>query len=224
MVGRLRLDSSAVVLAHTALSFDISLVEVLIPLAGGARVVLTTEEQQRDPAALIRLVNDQHITLLQATPSQWEVLLRNGYRQHPQILAIAGGEALSPSLAEAIRQQSGALLNGYGPTEVTIYASMQTMEAHSAIDIGKPLANTSAMVLDRHGHPCPIGIAGELFLGGCGVARGYRNRAELTRERCVSPALPVAAERRAGHGGAAGGAEGSDRAAFHPAHFVRNGW
>jgi len=196
MVGRLRLDSSAVVLAHTALSFDISLVEVLIPLAGGARVVLTTEEQQRDPAALIRLVNDQHITLLQATPSQWEVLLRNGYRQHPQILAIAGGEALSPSLAEAIRQQSGALLNGYGPTEVTIYASMQTMEAHSAIDIGKPLANTSAMVLDRHGHPCPIGIAGELFLGGCGVARGYRNRAELTRERFVSD--PVAAQRLGG--------------------------
>ena len=193
LVGRLRLDPNAVVLAHTALSFDISIVEVLMPLTGGARVVLTTEEQQRDPAALIRLVKDHRITLLQATPSQWEVLLRMGYGEQPQILAIAGGEALPQPLAEAIRRQSGGLINGYGPTEVTIYASMQTVEADSAVGIGTPLAKTSALVLDREGRPCPIGIAGELFLGGCGVARGYRNRAELTRERFVGD--PLSAER-----------------------------
>ena len=193
LVGRLRLDPNAVVLAHTALSFDISIVEVLMPLTGGARVVLTTEAQQRDPAALIRLVKDQRITLLQATPSQWEVLLRMGYGEQPQILAIAGGEALPQPLAEAIRRQSGGLINGYGPTEVTIYASMQTVEAGSAVGIGTPLAKTSALVLDREGRPCPIGIAGELFLGGCGVARGYRNRDELTRERFVGD--PLSAER-----------------------------
>ena len=196
LVGRLRLDPTAVVLAHTALSFDISILEVLMPLTGGARVLLTTEQQQRDPAALIRLVTDQRVNRLQATPSQWEALLRSGYRNQPQILAIAGGEALPAPLAEAIQRQSGVLINAYGPTEVTIYASMQTVDADNAIGIGKPLANTSAVVLDRDGRPCPIGIAGELFLGGWGVARCYRNRAELTRERFVSH--PVSAEQSVG--------------------------
>jgi amino acid adenylation domain-containing protein len=183
LLSRLRLDANAVVLAHTALSFDISIVEVLMPLLAGARVVLATEQQQRDPVALIQLVNEQGITQLQATPSQWEVLLRIGYRDQPQMLAIAGGEPLPAALAEAIRRQSGSLLNGYGPTEVTIYASMQRVDSDRAISIGRPLANTSALVLDRHGNPCPIGIPGELFLGGCGVAREYRNRPELTQER-----------------------------------------
>ena len=196
LVGRLRLDPTAVVLAHTALSFDISIVEVLMPLTGGARVVITSEEQHRDPSALIRLVNDQRITLLQATPSQWEVLLRMGYGEQPQILAIAGGEALPQLLAEAIRRQSGGLINAYGPTEVSIYASMQTVETDCAVGIGKPLAKTSAVVLDRDGRPCPIGIAGELYLAGCGVARGYRNREKLTRERFVSD--PLSAERSGG--------------------------
>ena len=196
LVGRLRLDSTTVVLAHTALSFDISIVELLMPLTGGARVVLTSEEQHRDPSALIRLVNDQRITLLQATPSQWEVLLRMGYGEQPQILAIAGGEALPQLLAEAIRRQSGGLINAYGPTEVSIYASMQTVETDSAVGIGKPLAKTSAVVLDRDGRPCPIGIAGQLYLGGCCVARGYRNREELTRERFTSD--PLSAERSGG--------------------------
>jgi len=196
LVARLRLDPTAVVLAHTALGFDISIVEVLMPLTGGARVVLTTEQQHRDPAVLIRLVTDQRVNRLQATPSKWELLLRMGYGDQPQILAIAGGEALPQPLSEAIQRQSGALINGYGPTEVTIYASMQTVEPNSPVGIGTPLANTSALVLDREGRLCPIGIAGELFLGGCGVARGYRNREELNRERFVSN--PLSAERSGG--------------------------
>jgi hypothetical protein len=112
-----------------------------------------------------------------------------GYGEQPQILAISGGEALPQLLAEAIRRQSGGLINGYGPTEVSIYASMQTVETDSAVGIGQPLAKTSALVLDRDGRPCPIGIAGQLYLGGCGVARGYLNREELTRERFTSDPL-----------------------------------
>ncbi|NEB42425.1 non-ribosomal peptide synthetase [Streptomyces sp. SID14515] len=171
-------------LGLTSLSFDISTVELLLPLTTGARVVLVPEERQRDGAALLKLIEAHDVTHVQATPSSWRLLLAAGLHR-PRLVALAGGEALPEPLAIELGACVGRLVNVYGPTETTVWSTLAELGPGDPVTIGRPLAATRAYVLDAHGRPAPDGVPGELHLGGAGVAHGYRGRSGLTAQRFV---------------------------------------
>ncbi|MFF2747196.1 amino acid adenylation domain-containing protein [Kitasatospora sp. NPDC058048] len=172
-------------LGLTSLSFDISGLEILLPLVTGGRLVLAPDGAALDAPGTVGLIRREGVTHLQATPSGWRVLLSAGPLP-AGLTGIVGGEALPLPLARELRGSLGRLINGYGPTEATIYATCADVPAEpDAVVIGRPVANTRAYVLDADGLPVPIGIPGELHLGGDGLADGYRGRPELTAERFV---------------------------------------
>ncbi|MEU1288913.1 amino acid adenylation domain-containing protein [Kitasatospora sp. NPDC005856] len=172
-------------LGLTSLSFDISGLEILLPLISGGRLVLAPDGAALDAPGTVGLIRREGVTHLQATPSGWRVLLSAGPLP-AGLTGIVGGEALPLPLARELRGSLGRLVNGYGPTEATIYATCAEVPAEpDTVVIGRPIANTRAYVLDAHGRPLPVGIPGELHLGGDGVANGYRGRPELTAERFV---------------------------------------
>ncbi|WP_326552166.1 non-ribosomal peptide synthetase [Micromonospora sp. NBC_01813] len=169
----------------TSLAFDISAVEIYLPLTTGGRVVVAAGVSALDGAGVLRLARQAGVTHLQATPSGWRVLLEAGLDD--RVVAVTGGEALPVPLARRLRARVDRLVNGYGPTEATIYATMAQIEPEpTEVTIGRPVANTTAYLLDEHRRPVPIGVAGELYLGGRGVATGYLHRPELTAERFVT--------------------------------------
>ncbi|MEE1822052.1 amino acid adenylation domain-containing protein [Streptomyces sp. BE20] len=172
-------------LGLTSLSFDISTVELLLPLTTGGRVVLAPEGAHRDGPALLRLIGRERISHVQATPSGWRVLLDAGLRSAaPGLTALTGGEALPAPLAAELAAATARLVNVYGPTETTVWSTLaEPVETDGRVSIGEPLANTRAHVLDERLHPVPSGLAGELYLGGAGVAHGYRGRPGLTATR-----------------------------------------
>ncbi|HET9986429.1 MAG TPA: amino acid adenylation domain-containing protein, partial [Longimicrobiales bacterium] len=175
-----------VLVAVTPLSFDISALEILLPLVTGARVVVASRAEASDPAALAALLARSGATHLQATPSTWRMLVEAGWPGRPGLVALCGGEALPGALADALLARGVELWNLYGPTEATIWATAQRLtRVGEPVRIGRPMGNVRAYVLDGHGEPVPVGVAGELYLGGVGVARGYRGRPALTAERFV---------------------------------------
>lgn len=169
-------------LALTALTFDISALELFLPLVTGGRVVIAPPAAVKDGRDVARLVREHAVTHVQATPSGWQLLLEGGL-DVPGLTALVGGEALAPTLAGAIAARSVRLLNVYGPTETTIWSTAAELPSAGAGSIGTPLANTTAYVLDERGDELPIGLAGELWLGGAGLARGYLGRPGLTADR-----------------------------------------
>ncbi|MEZ0076099.1 amino acid adenylation domain-containing protein [Planotetraspora sp. GP83] len=170
-------------LAHTSLSFDIANLEILLPLVTGGRVVVA--EDVRDPQELLRLIRAHSVNHVQATPSGWRMLLDAGFDE-PAVHALSGGEALPPPLARELRARTGRLWNVYGPTETTIWSMIwEVPEEPAHVSIGRPIANTEIRVLDERLQPVPVGLPGELHIGGDGLARGYRGRPELTAERFV---------------------------------------
>ncbi|HVK73992.1 MAG TPA: amino acid adenylation domain-containing protein [Kofleriaceae bacterium] len=172
--------------AVTTLSFDIAVLELLLPLTVGAEIVLASRDEATDGHALRRLLEDTRATVLQATPATWRMLLEAGWRGGAAFKALCGGEPLPAELAEALLERTGELWNMYGPTETTVWSTCGRVEAgQGAITIGHPIAGTTAWVLDEHGEPAPIGVPGELYLGGAGVTLGYHQRPELTAERFV---------------------------------------
>ncbi|WP_394818443.1 non-ribosomal peptide synthetase [Streptomyces griseus] len=171
-------------LGLTSLSFDISTVELLLPLTAGARVVLVPEERQRDGAALLKLIEAHGVTHVQATPSSWRLMLAAGLHR-PGLVGLAGGEALPEPLAAELGRSVGRLINVYGPTETTVWSTLAELGPGDPVTIGRPLAATRAYVLDAHGRPVPDGVPGELHLGGAGSAHGYRGRPGLTAQRFV---------------------------------------
>ncbi|TCP59315.1 amino acid adenylation domain-containing protein [Tumebacillus sp. BK434] len=170
--------------AVTSLSFDIAGLELYLPLISGARVVVADRETAGDGDRLARLLAAHHTTYLQATPVTWQMLLAAGWNNPEGLSMLVGGEALPAELADRLLRLEAPLYNLYGPTEATIWATVQRVQqADRAIPIGRPIANTCAYVLDAHLQPVPAGVAGELYLGGHGIARGYFNRPELSAER-----------------------------------------
>ena len=172
-------------LAVTTLSFDISTLELLLPLMVGAEVVLCRTEDTQDPFLLKALLED-HIDVMQATPSTWHALIDAGWSGHAGFTALVGGETLSARLATDLLARSQAVWNMYGPTETTVWSTCwQVTHPEQGMRIGRPIANTQIHILDAQGQPCPVGCPGELCIGGDGVTLGYLYRSELTAERFV---------------------------------------
>lgn len=174
------------VLAITTLSFDISALELFLPLVVGARVEIAARETAADARLLRTRLEAGDISLLQATPATWRMLLEVGWTGAPGLTALIGGEPLPPDLVRPLLQRTGSLWNVYGPTETTIWSSVLRIDdPDQDVTVGRPIANTGFHVVDAHGQPCPIGVAGELCISGDGLARGYHGRPELTAERFV---------------------------------------
>ncbi|MDF0733571.1 amino acid adenylation domain-containing protein, partial [Pseudomonas entomophila] len=171
-------------LAVTTLGFDIAGLELYLPLVVGARTIVLDRESARDATLLARALDDSGATLMQATPSTWRMLVEGGWPGSAGLTALCGGEALPAQLAAQLRARVGTLWNVYGPTETTIWSSAQRVEG--AVNIGRPIDNTQFYLLDAHGEPVPMGVAGEIYIGGAGVARGYLNREDLTAERFLA--------------------------------------
>ncbi|MEV5595498.1 amino acid adenylation domain-containing protein [Streptomyces sp. NPDC052496] len=170
-------------LALTSVSFDISGLELFLPLVTGGTVVVAGASETRDGAALTELITRRAVTHVQATPTGWAMLLDHGF-DAPAVTALAGGEALPPALAQRLRPRVGRLLNVYGPTETTIWSTYDEIGPEAdQVTIGRPLANTRVYVLDEHLAPVPAGLPGDLYIAGDGLARGYVGRPELDSER-----------------------------------------
>ncbi|MGM0767461.1 MAG: amino acid adenylation domain-containing protein [Pseudomonadota bacterium] len=177
-------------LAITTLAFDISLLELFLPLSVGATLVIASQNQSADPHQLTQLLEQHNITTLQATPATWRLLVNTGFRPGRPLKGLIGGEKLPGDLAELLLEQGVELWNMYGPTEATVWTSCYRVMPGSEgtlprILIGRPLANTQLHVLDENGHTLPLGVYGELCIGGDGLAMGYRNNPTQTAERFV---------------------------------------
>jgi amino acid adenylation domain-containing protein len=177
-------------LAITTAGFDISGLELFLPLVSGGTTVIADTETSRDPMALIQVLDAHAISWLQATPATWRMLLDAGWAGKHDLLALVGGEALAPDLARALAARTARAWNVYGPTETTIWSTMWRIEADAPfVSIGRPIANTRTHVVDGRGRPVPECVPGEVVIGGAGVARGYRARPDLSSERFVQEPL-----------------------------------
>lgn len=174
------------VLALTTLSFDIAVLELWMPLIAGCEVVIVPRDVARDGDALRALIDAVRPSLVQATPATWQMLINAGWKGHPGLTALCGGEALPPTLAAELLARADALWNMYGPTETTVWSTMQRVEQANGVTIGRPIANTVVRVVDSRGRMVPPGACGELWIGGEGVAAGYHGRPELNAERFVA--------------------------------------
>ncbi|RKR87001.1 amino acid adenylation domain-containing protein [Micromonospora pisi] len=161
------------VAALTTNAFDISVVELVLPLLAGARVELFDSRFAQDSAALRSALAERGVTTMQATPASWRMLLAAGGVPANVRLRISGGEALTRDLADALCTDGATLVNGYGPSETSIYSTAGRVDADGPVNLGGPVANTRLYLLDPAGQPVPVGAVGELHLGGLGVARGY---------------------------------------------------
>lgn len=180
-------------LAVTTLSFDIAALELYLPLMVGARLVIASRAVASDGHQLLEHLKDAGATVMQATPATWRLLLAAGWLTDLQPLKIlCGGEALDVGLAAQLLTRGTAVWNLYGPTETTIWSALCPVDAEwlaahrqGTVSIGRAIANTQFYVLDAHQRLVPPGVPGELYIGGAGLARGYRHRPDLTAERFV---------------------------------------
>lgn len=180
------LTSADTLLAITTISFDIAVLELYLPLTVGARIVLAPQGVTTDASRLLQLLTTSGITLMQATPVTWRMLMEVGWTGNPHLKMLCGGEAMSSELAKQLLARGGSLWNMYGPTETTVWSSVCQIQPEAMpITIGTPIANTQLEVLDTQYQPMPIGVPGELYIGGAGLARGYLNRPDLTMDRFI---------------------------------------
>ena len=169
--------------AVTTLSFDIAGLELWLPLYVGAHVVIASREIAMDGEQLAALLHASGATMMQATPATWRLLLETGWKGKPDLVVLCGGEALSPSLVTGMLPLCKQMWNMYGPTETTIWSTISRVHANQKISLGHPIGNTQILIIDSHHRLTPIGVIGELCIGGDGLSRGYLNQAELTGER-----------------------------------------
>jgi amino acid adenylation domain-containing protein len=208
------IEAEDTLMAITTISFDIAQLEVYLPLITGAKVVVIPREMAIDadrllnevkvsqlksplvmqsPPTRTRILGEARKTVMQATPVTWQMLLTTGWNRDNPLKVLSGGEALSTRLAQAILATGSELWNLYGPTETTIWSTTYkvdpakpiTSSGDAFVSIGRPIANTQVYILNKYLQPVPIGVPGELYIGGDGLARGYFNRPELTAEKFI---------------------------------------
>jgi acyl-coenzyme A synthetase/AMP-(fatty) acid ligase/aryl carrier-like protein len=185
-MARPGLAAGGTLLSVTTLSFDIAALELFLPLISGGRVVLVPREVAGDGVRLAAELERCGAVAMQATPATWRLLFEAGWRGRPRLSALCGGEALPRDLAERLRACTAAALNLYGPTETTVWSAVHEIRREPGpVPVGRPIANTEIHLADRRGAPAPVGVCGELLIGGTGVARGYAGRPDLTAERFV---------------------------------------
>ena len=173
-----------VLLAVTTISFDISVLEIFLPLIVGARVLMVSREVSTDPSLLATSIEDA--TIMQATPATWHALVESGWKGNPKLKILCGGEAMTPDLVGKLLPRCRELWNMYGPTETTVWSTCQRITAvESPISVGRPIANTSVHILGNGLQQQPVDVAGELYIGGDGLAREYWNLPELTAEKFI---------------------------------------
>ena len=173
-----------VLAAVTTISFDIAALELYLPLITGARIALVPRRIAADGQALSAFLVSSGATTLQATPATWRMLMEADWPGAPGFRALSGGEPMSRPLADKLLERVGELWNMYGPTETTVWSTIERVERDSApISIGRPIANTQIHVVDSVGEAVPIGVVGEICIGGAGVALGYHRRPSLTAQR-----------------------------------------
>ncbi|MEV7279382.1 amino acid adenylation domain-containing protein [Streptomyces sp. NPDC093111] len=185
---RLPLGPADRLLAVTTVAFDIAHLELLLPLLDGAAVVLASPDEVRDPQALGRLVARHKVTAVQATPSLWSGLVAEVPDAVRGLRVLVGGEVLPPALADRLVSLAAEVTHVYGPTETTIWSLAAPIgpDDTERPPLGSPLGDTRGYVLDEVLRPVPVGVPGELYIGGAGVARGYLGRPGLTAERFVA--------------------------------------
>ncbi|HEY3902099.1 MAG TPA: amino acid adenylation domain-containing protein [Chthoniobacter sp.] len=175
-----------VLLAVAPFSFDMSIPDLFLPSSVGGSTVLLDREEALDAANFQALVDRTHATGLQATPSAWRLLLAGGWSPSPGFRIFCGGEAFPSDLAEQLTRTGAEVWNLYGPTETTVWsAAHRILPGEALVSVGNPVDNTQLYVLDEALRPVPAGIRGELYIGGIGLARGYRKRASLTARQFV---------------------------------------
>lgn len=172
-------------LAVSSVSFDIAILETLLPYAYGAQCCILDESQRKDPRQILEALDEFHINTVFATPTHWKMLLEIGWdKRFENLRIISGGEALPLELARQLLARSKSVWNIYGPTETTVFSTIKAIEASdNHISIGKPIRNTAIYILDENGRPVQPGQEGELYISGAGVAKGYLNQPGLSKER-----------------------------------------
>ncbi|NDJ21055.1 amino acid adenylation domain-containing protein [Nostoc sp. B(2019)] len=173
-------------LAVTTYSFDIAALELFLPIIVGGRLVIASREVASDATQLSVKIADSKATVMQATPATWQLLLTAGWSGNEQLKILCGGEALPGQLANQLLHRCASLWNMYGPTETTIWSAASQVEIdRTIVPISNAIANTQLYILDQYSQLVPIGVAGELHIGGDGLARGYFNRPDLTAEKFI---------------------------------------
>jgi len=186
MRSEISFTADDVLLAVTTLSFDIAGLELFLPLICGGRVAVA-DELAADGEHLAEAIAATRPTVIQMAPALWRILVASGWRGAPNLRIISGGEALTRTLADQLLDRADIVFNAYGPTETTIWSTIHRVErGDGPVPIGHPLANTQLHVLDSARQLLPIGVPGELYIGGDGVARAYLGRPDLSAERFVA--------------------------------------
>jgi len=183
------------ILSLTTVSFDIFSLETIVPLTQGSLIVMGSIDEQIDPGAALGVINREKVTIFQVTPSRLQLLLSHNETKAVKILALlryllVGGEAFPQRLLEQVKSVPGVykrkIYNLYGPTETTIWSTAKDLSGETPLNIGKPIANTQVYILDKSFKPSAIGVLGDIYIGGAGVARGYLNNPDLTSERFIN--------------------------------------
>lgn len=173
-------------LAVTTLSFDIHVLELFLPLISGGKVVIAPRDAAGDGHRLLEMLDTHGVTIMQATPGTWRLMLAAGWEEKKHVKVLCGGEPFPADLAKALIKRAGSVWNMYGPTETTVWSTCQRLtDDDGPILAGRPIGNTKTYVLDANRQPLPIGVPGELYIGGDGVSHGYLNRPELTSKAFV---------------------------------------
>jgi len=179
-----------ILLAVTTISFDIAELEMYMPLFSGAKLVIASQETASDMELLAKKLDQSMATVFQATPVTYKMLLISGWKGKKDLKTICGGEALSKELVRELLPRVSGVWNSYGPTETAIYSVVKnlTMEdtvGEGYVPIGRPIDNTTVYVLNNKLVPVPVGIPGELYIGGEAVSPGYLNLPRMTDERFI---------------------------------------
>jgi amino acid adenylation domain-containing protein len=180
------INKDNLLLTVTPISFDIAALELFLPLIVGATVVIVSNETTTNPFMLSEAISRHHVNMMQATPATWQLLIESGWPGMPGLKALCGGDVLTRKLADELFDRVDSLWNMYGPTETTVWSSLcQIKKGDGPVTIGKPIGNTQLYILDAHLQPVPVGVVGELHIGGEGLALGYLNHPHLTSEKFI---------------------------------------